>query len=93
MRRPSTIAIDGPAASGKSTVGCLLAKHLDYVYLDTGVMYRAVTWAALVQGVAVEDEATITRLAERLIIDVERPSIDDGPMRSTGMRGSMAAAS
>ena len=78
MRRPSTIAIDGPAASGKSTVGCLLAKHLDYVYLDTGVMYRAVTWAALVQGIAVEDEATITRLAERLVIDVERPSIDDG---------------
>ena len=78
MRHPSTIAIDGPAASGKSTIGGLLAERLGYLYFDTGVMYRAVTWAVLAQGVAVEDEAGVTALAERLQIDVVRPTVDDG---------------
>jgi cytidylate kinase len=70
---PSAIAIDGPAASGKSTVGGLLADELEYLYLDTGVMYRAVTWVALQQGVAIEDEAAVTDLACRLQIDIHRP--------------------
>ncbi len=78
MTRPSTIAIDGPAASGKSTIGRLLARRLGYIYFDTGVMYRAVTWAALVRGVAIEDEAGVTALARRLRIDVLRPTVDDG---------------
>jgi cytidylate kinase len=76
--RPSTIAIDGPAASGKSTIGGLLAEHLGYLYFDTGVMYRAVTWAAQARGVAVEDEAGVTAVAESLQIDVVRPAVDDG---------------
>jgi cytidylate kinase len=76
--RPSTIAIDGPAASGKSTIGSLLAERLSYVYFDTGVMYRAVTWAALARGVAIEDVAGVTALAEELQIDVIRPTVDDG---------------
>jgi cytidylate kinase len=74
----STIAIDGPAASGKSTIGGLLAERLGYVYLDTGVMYRAVTWAALARGIAIEDEAAVTALARRLKIDVLQPTVDDG---------------
>jgi len=78
LSRPSTIAIDGPAASGKSTIGALVAQRLGYVYLDTGVMYRAVTWVALEQGIAIEDEASVTALAERLQIDVVRPTVDDG---------------
>mgnify|MGYP000691304675 CR=1 FL=1 len=78
MRRPSTIAIDGPAASGKSTVGCLLAERLGYLYFDTGVMYRAVTWAALGRGIAIEDEAAVTALARQLKIEVMRPTVDDG---------------
>lgn len=78
MAQPSTIAIDGPAASGKSTIGELLAEWLGYVYFDTGVMYRAVTWVALVRGVAIEDEAAVTVLAEHLKIDVVRPTVDDG---------------
>jgi len=78
LSRPSTIAIDGPAASGKSTIGALVAQRLGYVYLDTGVMYRAVTWVALEQGIAIEDEARVTALAERLQIDVVRPTVDDG---------------
>jgi CMP/dCMP kinase len=73
-----TIAIDGPAASGKSTVGCLLAERLGYVYLDTGVMYRAVTCVALARGIPIEDEAAVTQLASTLRIDIERPSSADG---------------
>ena len=76
--RPSTIAIDGPAASGKSTIGELLARHLGYLYFDTGVMYRAVTWAALSYGVPTDDEAAVTALAERLRIDVLPAVVDDG---------------
>lgn len=75
---PSTITIDGPAASGKSTIGELLARHLGYLYFDTGAMYRAVTWVALARGVPVEDEAAITQLARHLHIDVRPPTRDDG---------------
>lgn len=78
MRRPSTIAIDGPAASGKSTIGGLLAERLGYVYLDTGVMYRAVTWAAWVRGIPIHDEAAVTALARRLRIEVLQPTVQDG---------------
>ncbi len=78
MGRPSTIAIDGPAASGKSTIGARLAEHLGYVYFDTGVMYRAVTWAALERGISIEDEAAVTALAETLCIQVIQPTADDG---------------
>ena len=78
MTRPSTIAVDGPAASGKSTIGGLLAERLGYLYFDTGVMYRAVTWVAIEQGIPVEDEPAVDSLAERLQIDVIRPTVDDG---------------
>lgn len=78
MTQPSTIAVDGPAASGKSTIGGLLAERLNYVYFDTGVMYRAVTWAALARGIGIEDEAGVTALAETLRIDVIRPTVNDG---------------
>lgn len=76
--RASTIAIDGPAASGKSTVGAALAARLGFLYFDTGVMYRAVTWAALDRGLAIEDEERITALAERVHIDVQPPTVADG---------------
>jgi cytidylate kinase len=78
LPQPNTIAIDGPAAAGKSTIGCELAKRLNYLYFDTGVMYRAVTWAALHQGLDISDEAMITALAQRLDIDVLPPTTDDG---------------
>jgi cytidylate kinase len=78
LARPSTIAIDGPAASGKSTIGALLAEMLGYVYFDTGVMYRAVTWVALERHIPTTDEAAVTALAERLKIDVIRPTVEDG---------------
>jgi cytidylate kinase len=78
LRRPSTIAIDGPAASGKSTIGGLLAERLGYLYFDTGVMYRAVTLVAILQDIPVDDEAGVTALAQRLQIDVVPPAVDDG---------------
>lgn len=78
MTRVSRIAIDGPAASGKSTVGKLVAERLGYLYFDTGVMYRAVTWASLERGIAISDEVAVTRLAQDLHIDVTRPTVADG---------------
>ena len=76
--RTVSIAIDGPAASGKSTIGALVAERLGYLYIDTGAMYRAVTWAALEQGVAIADEQAVTALAERLRIDIVSEGPDDG---------------
>ena len=70
MPKPSTIAIDGPVASGKTAVGGLLALRLAYRFVDTGVMYRAVTWAALRGGVSPEDETEVTALANRIQIEV-----------------------
>jgi CMP/dCMP kinase len=76
--RPSIIAIDGPAASGKSTLGRRLAEALGYLFLDTGVMYRAVTWLVLLRGVEVHDEPAVTAVAEGASIDVEPASQPDG---------------
>jgi CMP/dCMP kinase len=75
---PSIIAIDGPAASGKSTLGRRLADALGYLFFDTGVMYRAVTWLALQRGMDVNDEAAVTALAESIRIDVLPASQPDG---------------
>jgi cytidylate kinase len=57
------VAIDGPAGSGKSTVARALAERLGFRYLDTGAMYRALTWLALRDGVALEDGEALARLA------------------------------
>ncbi|MGI8606705.1 MAG: (d)CMP kinase, partial [Gaiellaceae bacterium] len=58
------VAIDGPAGTGKSTVARLLARRLGFRYLDTGAMYRALTWLALEQGVDLDDEEAMAALAE-----------------------------
>jgi len=78
MPIPSSIAIDGPASSGKSTLGKKLADALGYLFFDTGVMYRAITWVVLERGIAVADEAAVTALAEQTEIDIQPPSIEDG---------------
>ena len=70
---PRTIAVDGSAASGKSTIGRKLAAALGYPFLDTGVMYRAVTQAALARGVDVHDAEALSRLAGSLDIEVALP--------------------
>ena len=74
------IAIDGPAASGKSTVARLVAEKLGYLYLDTGCMYRAVTLAALQAGIDVADETAVTQLAQQIDIEV-LPAQDEGDGR------------
>jgi len=78
LPKPSTIAIDGTVASGKSTIGGLLAERLGYTYLDTGAMYRAVTWVALEDGIEIADEEAITGLAESVEINITLPTVDDG---------------
>lgn len=69
--RPLVIAIDGPAGAGKSTVGRAVAKRLDLGYLDTGAMYRAVTFAALRRGVAVYDDDALARLVTEVRLEVD----------------------
>ncbi len=78
------IAIDGPAASGKSTVAKAVAHALNFAYLDTGAMYRAVTLKALQQGVELDDPSSLARLARETQIrfqagqtDEQRVIIDD----------------
>jgi cytidylate kinase len=75
---PSIIALDGPAASGKSTLGRNLADSLGYLFFDTGVMYRAITWIALQRDLNLRDEAAITELAQQAQIDIRPPSQADG---------------
>lgn len=59
------VAIDGPASAGKSTVAKLVAAKYGYVYLDTGAMYRAITWAAMHAEVALDDEAAVMAVVEK----------------------------
>jgi CMP/dCMP kinase len=77
MPMPRVIAIDGPAASGKTTLARLLAEHLDYLFFDTGVMYRAVTLAALQRGVPVSDRPAVEGIADEIDIDVHPASVND----------------
>jgi cytidylate kinase len=73
------IAIDGPVASGKTAVGLSLAREFVYRLVDTGMMYRAVTWLALQQDVDLEDEAALVALAEGARIDLGQPQSSGGP--------------
>lgn len=75
--RPAVIALDGPTASGKSTIGMRVADAVDYLFFDTGAMYRAVTWAVLDQGISVEDSQAVGQLVAELTIDVAPPSKDE----------------
>ena len=66
-----SIAIDGPSGAGKSTLARRLAKELGYLYVDTGAMYRSVTWAALENGIDVSDTKQVIDLARRIKITFE----------------------
>ncbi|HCS40586.1 MAG TPA: (d)CMP kinase [Anaerolineaceae bacterium] len=81
------IAIDGPAASGKSTLAELIAKKLNYFFFDTGVMYRAVTLAALEQVKDLDDEAKVTEVANRIQVDVQPASKEDGRVMDIQLDG------
>ncbi|MCY7774094.1 (d)CMP kinase [Bacillus licheniformis] len=70
MEKKLCIAIDGPAAAGKSTVAKIVARKKSYIYIDTGAMYRAITYLALEKGVDLNDEAELTALLKDSAIDL-----------------------
>jgi cytidylate kinase len=74
------VAIDGPAGSGKSTVALALARRLGFLHLDTGAMYRALTWLARREGVALEDGDALAALAREFPVSFA----DDGSVEIAG---------
>src|SRR5215217_3114318 len=79
---PRTIAIDGPAGAGKSTIGRMLAERLGYLFLDTGAMYRAVALEALRRGISPINEELLAELADTLPIRIEKPKPGETDGRS-----------
>jgi cytidylate kinase len=76
-----TVAIDGPAAAGKSTIARAVAARLNLTYVDTGAMYRALTLKALAAGISPSDEAALARLAESTEIGLAPPTDPGSPQR------------
>ena len=87
MHGPRRIAIDGPAGSGKSTIGEKLAHQLGYLYIDTGAMYRAVAWLALHRGININDGPALGKLARHAEIEISRPLITDGRQYTVMVHG------
>ncbi|MNR86797.1 Cytidylate kinase [compost metagenome] len=77
------VAIDGPAGAGKSTVARKVANRLGLLFLDTGAMYRAITWKAMQQGLPLDDAEAITRLAQESRIELQ-PGQDGDRVRIDG---------
>lgn len=71
MKNTVIVAIDGPAGAGKSTIAKLLAKKLEFQYLDTGAMYRSLTLKAIRAGIGLEDEESLVALARQTVIDLK----------------------
>ncbi|MEM9565085.1 MAG: (d)CMP kinase [Actinomycetota bacterium] len=85
----TVVAIDGPAGSGKSTVARKLAEALELEYLDTGAMYRSVTFAALANGIDPDDEDKVAAVAREVRIDLPADGsvVVDGVDATTQIRG------
>jgi cytidylate kinase len=86
MQRLGHISIDGPAGSGKSTIGEQLAQRLGYLYIDTGAMYRAVAWLAIQDDVDVTDGPFLAKLAQQTRIVITHPHIADGRQYTVTVR-------
>ena len=71
MAKPIVIPVDGPVAAGKTVVGRLLAQRLGYQFLDTGNMYRAVTWLALNNDISMEDGIALSKLVKDTIFSIK----------------------
>ncbi|MCK4534464.1 MAG: (d)CMP kinase [Syntrophobacterales bacterium] len=78
MEKRLIITVDGPAGSGKSTVSRILAERISYMYLDTGLLYRAVAYRAMQRGISVEDDEALRKLCEGINIPFET---DNGNMK------------
>ncbi len=78
LKLPNVITIDGPVASGKSSVGLMLSKELEYLFLDTGIMYRAVAWAAINQKINIDNVEEVSILATQIDIEIKPPTKSDG---------------
>lgn len=78
MSLPSTIAVDGPAGSGKSTVSFAVAQRIGYLFVDTGAFYRAITLLALEQKLDLSDSAQLVSLAQQAHLDMTPDLADDG---------------
>lgn len=87
MSGPQCIAIDGPAGSGKSTIGEKLARQLGYLYVDTGAMYRAVAWLALNNNVDIHDGAALGELAQHAEVVISHPFVADGRQYTVTVHG------
>src|SRR5699024_7095661 len=72
MTNNIAIAIDGPAAAGKSTVAKMIAQKLSYIYIDTGAMYRALTLKAFKKSVSLNDEKELSNLLKETTIDLKQ---------------------
>ncbi|MCD8511471.1 MAG: (d)CMP kinase [Bacillus sp. (in: Bacteria)] len=70
MKKQMNIAIDGPAGAGKSTVAKMVAEELSYIYIDTGAMYRAITYEAIQNNIDVNDERKLVELLKELDIEL-----------------------
>lgn len=79
--QPAVVAIDGPAASGKSTIGHRLAELTNYLFFDTGILYRAVTWAVLDRDVDLYSADAVSLLTVQLVIEVVAPAATDSDGR------------
>ncbi|MCW5850679.1 MAG: (d)CMP kinase [Anaerolineae bacterium] len=77
-RWPAVVTMDGPAGSGKSTIGARVAHQLGYLFFDSGILYRALTWLALRQGIGLSDGATLVAVAERMDVVVRPATQADG---------------
>lgn len=91
MEKKIQVAIDGPASAGKSTVAKLVAKQFNYVYCDTGAMYRVVTLAALERGISVADAQRVSQVAKHIKIsfapgEPEQKVFLDGQEVTTSIR-------
>lgn len=91
MQQPAVIAIDGPAGAGKSTLGAMLAAHLGYLYFDTGVMYRALTLAAMNAGLDLHDGERLAAFAAATPIEV-LPSPDNSSQACVRVGGEDVSA-
>src|SRR5215216_5926530 len=75
--RGLVVAIDGPSGSGKSSVSREVARRLRLAYLDTGAMYRALTWYCLDQGIDLEDRAAVEQAAEELPLEISTSPLEE----------------